>query len=287
MKKLNITDEVSKTGDWLMNNQGLLTEYVVNIIAVAVLLITGMMLARIISSALERVLSVRGIDVTVSGFLAVIVRYAIVAFTIIAVLSRLGVQTTSVIAVMGAAGLAVGLALQGSLSNFAAGVILVTLRPLRAGEFVDVGGVAGTVDRVNIFSTTLRTPDNKIIIVPNGKIIAGDIINFSREPQRRVDINVSVAWSADIEKVKRVVNDVVTADTRIIQENGVTVRLNEMAPPALNFVVRCWTDTTLYWDVYFDLMETIKCRLDENGISAPRPQMIDVSINNGERINGH
>ncbi len=261
-----------------MNHQGLLTEYVVNIISVAVLLITGMMLARIISAALERTLSVRGIDVTVSGFLAVIVRYAIVAFTIIAVLSRLGVQTTSVIAVMGAAGLAVGLAQQGSLSNFAAGVLLLTLRPLRAGEFVDVGGVAGTVDRVSIFSTTLRAPDNKIIIVPNGKIIAGDIINFSREPQRRVDITVSVAWSADIKKVKRVVSDVVTADTRIIQENGVTVRLNEMAPPALNFVVRCWTDTALYWDVYFDLMETIKCRLDENGISAPRPQMIDVSI---------
>ena len=278
MNKLNITDEVSKTGDRLMNHQGLLTEYVVNIISVAVLLITGMMLARIISAALERTLSVRGIDVTVSGFLAVIVRYAIVAFTIIAVLSRLGVQTTSVIAVMGAAGLAVGLAQQGSLSNFAAGVLLLTLRPLRAGEFVDVGGVAGTVDRVSIFSTTLRAPDNKIIIVPNGKIIAGDIINFSREPQRRVDITVSVAWSADIKKVKRVVSDVVTADTRIIQENGVTVRLNEMAPPALNFVVRCWTDTALYWDVYFDLMETIKCRLDENGISAPRPQMIDVSI---------
>ncbi|WP_277599985.1 small-conductance mechanosensitive channel MscS [Enterobacter kobei] len=275
---MNITDEVSKTGDRLMNHQGLLTEYVVNIISVAVLLITGMMLARIISAALERTLSVRGIDVTVSGFLAVIVRYAIVAFTIIAVLSRLGVQTTSVIAVMGAAGLAVGLAQQGSLSNFAAGVLLLTLRPLRAGEFVDVGGVAGTVDRVSIFSTTLRAPDNKIIIVPNGKIIAGDIINFSREPQRRVDITVSVAWSADIKKVKRVVSDVVTADTRIIQENGVTVRLNEMAPPALNFVVRCWTDTALYWDVYFDLMETIKCRLDENGISAPRPQMIDVSI---------
>ena len=254
MKEINMTDEVSKAGEWLMNNQGLLTEYAVNIVSAAFLLMTGLIVARLISTALERVLSRRGIDVTVSGFLAVMVRYAIVAFTVIAVLGRLGVQTTSVIAVMGAAGLAVGLALQGALSNFAAGVLLVRLRPL-------------------------RTPDNKIIIVPNGKIIAGDIINFSREPQRRVDITVSVAWSADIERVKRVVSDVVTADVRIIQEKGVTVRLNEMAPPALNFVVRCWTDTALYWDVYFDLMESIKRRLDENGIPAPRTQM-DVSIRN-------
>lgn len=280
MKEVNISDEVDKAGKWLMNNQSLLTEYTVNIISSAVLLITGLILARIISAALDRVLSRRGIDATVSGFLAVMVRYAIVAFTVIAVLGRLGVQTASVIAVMGAAGLAVGLALQGSLSNFAAGVLLVMLRPLRAGEFVDVGGVAGTVDRVNIFSTTLRTPDNKIIIVPNGKIITGDIINFSREPQRRVDITVSVAWSSDIEQVKRVLSDVATADTRIICENGITVRLNEIAPPALNFVVRCWTDTALYWDVYFDLTEDIKRRLDESGISAPRAQM-DVSIKNG------
>ncbi|ELN2578851.1 small-conductance mechanosensitive channel MscS [Enterobacter kobei] len=279
MKEMSITDEMSRASEWLAKNQVLLTEYAVNIISAAVLLITGLIFARLVGTALERVLSRRGIDVTVSGFLAVMVRYAIVAFTIIAVLGRLGVQTASGIAVMGAAGLAVGLALQGSLSNFAAGVLLVTLRPLRTGEFVDVGGVAGTVDRVNIFSTTLRTPDNKIIIVPNGKIIAGDIINFSREPQRRMDITVSVAWSANIEQVKRVVSDVVTADSRIIHENGITVRLNEMAPPALNFVVRCWTDTTLYWDIWFDLTEAIKRGLDDNGIPAPRPQM-DVSIRN-------
>lgn len=279
MKEMSISDEVSRASEWLAKNQDLLTEFAFNIISAVILLITGLIFARLVGTALERVLSRRGIDVTVSGFLAVMVRYAIVVFTVIAVLGRLGVQTASVIAVMGAAGLAVGLALQGSLSNFAAGVLLVTLRPLRTGEFVDVGGVAGTVDRVNIFSTTLRTPDNKIIIVPNGKIIAGDIINFSREPHRRVDITVSVAWSADIEQVKRVVSDVVTADTRIIQENGITVRLNEMAPPALNFVVRCWTDTALYWDVWFDLTEAIKRGLDDNGIPAPRPQM-DVSIRN-------
>ncbi|MCY1700975.1 small-conductance mechanosensitive channel MscS [Lelliottia sp. SL45] len=280
MKEINISDEASRAAKWLVKNQSLLTEYAVNFISAAVLLITGLILARIISATLDRVLSRRGIDLTVSGFLAVMVRYTIVAFTGIAVLGCLGVQTTSVIAVMGAAGLAVGLALQGSLSNFAAGVLLVSLRPLRAGEFVDVGGVAGTVDRVNIFSTTLRTPDNKIIIVPNGKIIAGDIINFSREPQRRVDITVSVAWSANIELVKHVLSDVVMADTRIIQENGITVRLNEIAPPALNFVVRCWTDTALYWDVWFDLTEAIKRGLDESAIPAPRPQM-DVSIKSG------
>lgn len=152
---------------------------------------------------LNRVMRLRGIDVTVADFLSAMVRYSILAFTIVAVLGRLGVQTASVIAVIGAAGLAVGLALQGSLSNFAAGVLLVAFRPFKAGEYVDLGGVAGTVVQVQIFSTTLRTVDDKIIVVPNGKIIANNIINTSREPNRRTDMIVGVAYDADIDVVKR------------------------------------------------------------------------------------
>ncbi|QLA06276.1 mechanosensitive ion channel [Enterobacter ludwigii] len=213
MKEMDITKDLGNASEWFIHHQHLLTEYAVNIIAAAVLFVTGLMLARIISETLGRMLSRRGIDVTVSHFLAIMVRHSVVTFTVIAVLGCLGVQTTSVIAVIGAAGLAVGLALQGSLSNFAAGVLLVTLRPFRAGECVDVDGATGTVERVNIFSTTLLAADNKIIIVPNGEIIAGEIINFSREPERRVDITVSVAWSADIEQVKSVIASAVTSDT--------------------------------------------------------------------------
>jgi len=192
MDDLNVVDGISNAGNWLVRNQALLINYAVNIVAAIFILIVGMIIARVVSGGVSRVLKARGIDITVSDFLSAMVRYAIIAFTLIAVLGRIGVQTTSVIAVIGAAGLAVGLALQGSLSNFAAGVLLVIFRPFRAGEYVDLGGVAGTVTQVQIFSTTLRTPDNKIIVVPNGKIIAGNIINNSREPTSRIDLTIGV-----------------------------------------------------------------------------------------------
>jgi len=273
MKDLNVVDGINGAGDWLVKNQDLLIQYAVNIVAAIVILIIGSIVARVVGNALNRVMKLRGIDATVADFLSAIVRYGVLAFTFIAVLGRVGVQTTSVIAVLGAAGLAVGLALQGSLSNFAAGVLLVIFRPLRVGEYVDLGGVAGTVDQVQIFSTTLRTSDNKTIVVPNGKIIAGNIINYSREPNRRVDIVVGVAYNADIDVVKKVLGDVIAADKRIMHAKGVTVRLNEMAPSSLNFVTRSWTTIAEYWNVYFDLMENFKRALDAHNIGIPFPQM--------------
>lgn len=273
MKDLNVVDGINGASDWLGKHQDLLIQYAVNIVAAIVILIIGSFIARAVGNALNRVMKLRGIDITVANFLAAIVRYGVLAFTIIAVLGRVGVQTTSVIAVLGAAGLAICLALKDSLSNFAAGVLLVIFRPLRVGEYVDLGGVAGTVDQVQIFSTTLRTSDNKTIAVPNGKIIAGNIINYSREPNRRVDILVGVAYNADIDVVKQVLGDVIAADDRIMHAKGVTVRLNEMAPSSLNFVTRSWTTNAEYWDVYFDLMENFKRALDANHIGIPYPQM--------------
>lgn len=203
MEELNVVEGINNASTWLANNQDLLIQYAVNIIAALLILIVGSIIAKVLSGMLNRVMRLRGIDVTVADFLSAMVRYSILAFTIVAVLGRLGVQTASVIAVIGAAGLAVGLALQGSLSNFAAGVLLVAFRPFKAGEYVDLGGVAGTVVQVQIFSTTLRTVDDKIIVVPNGKIIANNIINTSREPNRRTDMIVGVAYDADIDVVKR------------------------------------------------------------------------------------
>ncbi|QIO29337.1 small-conductance mechanosensitive channel MscS [Serratia marcescens] len=283
MKDLNVVDGINGAGDWLVKNQDLLIQYAVNIVAAVVILIIGSIVARVVGNALNRVMKLRGIDATVADFLSAIVRYGVLAFTFIAVLGRVGVQTTSVIAVLGAAGLAVGLALQGSLSNFAAGVLLVIFRPLRVGEYVDLGGVAGTVDQVQIFSTTLRTADNKTIVVPNGKIIAGNIINYSREPNRRVDIVVGVAYNADIDVVKKVLGDVIAADKRIMHAKGVTVRLNEMAPSSLNFVTRSWTTNAEYWNVYFDLMENFKRALDAHNIGIPFPQM-DVHLYRTEDV---
>lgn len=273
MEELNVVDGINEASTWLVNNQDLLIQYAVNLVAALLILTVGSIIAKIASRMLGRVMKLRGIDVTVADFLAAMARYSILAFTIVAVLGRLGVQTASVIAVIGAAGLAVGLALQGSLSNFAAGVLLVAFRPFKAGEYVDLGGVAGTVVQVQIFSTTLRTVDDKIIVVPNGKIIANNIINTSREPNRRTDMVIGVAYDADIDVVKKVLGDIIAADKRIMHDKGVTVRLNEMAASSLNFTVRVWTTNGDAMDVYWDLMENFKRALDANKIGIPYPQM--------------
>ncbi|WP_374051464.1 small-conductance mechanosensitive channel MscS [Xenorhabdus taiwanensis] len=273
MEKINLSHEIDKAASWFTSNQDLLIQYAVNIVSAILILIVGLFIAKLANKATKRVMSLRGIDTTISDFLSAIIRYAIIAFTIIAVLGKLGIQTASVIAVIGAAGLAVGLALQGSLSNFAAGVLLVIFRPLRTGEYVSIGAVEGTVMQVQIFSTTLRTADGRIIVIPNGKIIADNIINTSREPDRRTQIMVGVAYDADIDEVKRVLGDVIQADKRIQHEKGVTIRLHEMAPSSLNFIVRVWTTNGDTWNVYWDLMENFKRALDKHNIGIPFPQM--------------
>ncbi|KAJ9431958.1 MULTISPECIES: small-conductance mechanosensitive channel MscS [Enterobacterales] len=273
MEDLNVVDGINNAGGWLVRNQELILSYAVNIVAAIVTIIIGMFIARIISNAINRVLLARHIDATVADFLSAMVRYGIIAFTIIAALGRVGVQTASVIAVLGAAGLAVGLALQGSLSNLAAGVLLVTFRPFKTGEFVDLGGVMGTVQNVQIFSTTLKTADGKIVVVPNGKIIAGNIINYSREPIRRNEFIIGVAYDADVDQVIALFREVVEADERVLKDLGIQIGLNELAASSLNFVVRCWSKSSDLQNVYWDLMKNFKRTLDANGIGIPYPQM--------------
>ena len=239
MEDLNVVDSINNAGTWLARNQELLLSYAVNIVAAIVILVIGMIVARIVSNTVNRLMLARKIDATVADFLSALVRYAVIAFTLIAALGRVGVQTASVIAVLGAAGLAVGLALQGSLSNLAAGVLLVMFRPFRAGEYVDLGGIAGTVQNVQIFSTTLRTADGKIVVVPNGKIIAGNIINFSREPARRNEFIIGVSYDADIDKVKQLLTSIIESDDRILRDREMTVRLNELGASSVNFVFAC------------------------------------------------
>ena len=283
MNEQLLTDGLNQATGWLANNQTLLLEYAVNIVAAVLILIIGLFVAKMAGKAVSRLLAIRGVDTTVSDFLSAIVRYAMIAFTLIAVLGRLGVQTTSVIAVMGAAGLAIGLALQGSLSNLAAGVLLVIFRPIRAGEYVVIGAAEGTVQTVQIFSTTLRSADDKIIVIPNGKVISGDIINVTREPNRRRDIIVGVAYNADIDLVKQILTDIVEADPRVQQDKGIVVRLNEMAPSSLNFIVRYWTVNGDFQSVNWDLLENFKRALDKHNIGIPFPQL-DVHINsNGKQ----
>lgn len=273
MEELNVVDGINNAGSWLVRNQALILSYAVNIVAAIAILIVGMIIARIISNTVNRLLRARHIDATVADFLSALVRYGVIAFTLIAALGRIGVQTASVIAVLGAAGLAVGLALQGSLSNLAAGVLLVTFRPFRTGEFVDLGGVMGTVLNVQIFSTTLRSADGKIVVVPNGKIIGGNIVNFSREPVRRNEFIIGVAYDADVDEVIALLREVVEADSRVLKEKGIQIGLNELAASSLNFVVRCWSNSSDLQDVYWDLLKNFKRALDGKGIGIPYPQM--------------
>ncbi|EPP1394358.1 small-conductance mechanosensitive channel MscS [Klebsiella aerogenes] len=286
MEDLNVVDSINHAGTWLARNQELLLSYAVNIVAAIVILIIGMIVARIVSNTVNRLMLARKIDATVADFLSALVRYAIIAFTLIAALGRVGVQTASVIAVLGAAGLAVGLALQGSLSNLAAGVLLVMFRPFRAGEYVDLGGIAGTVQNVQnvqIFSTTLRTVDGKIVVVPNGKIIAGNIINFSREPARRNEFIIGVSYDADIDKVKQLLTAIIESDDRILRDREMTVRLNELGASSVNFVVRVWSKSSDLQNVYWDVLERIKRDFDANGISFPYPQMDVHMVNQQEK----
>ncbi|CAL4324456.1 Small-conductance mechanosensitive channel [Buchnera aphidicola (Eriosoma grossulariae)] len=273
MEDLNVVNDINHAGNWIIRNQELLLSYLINFTSAIIILIVGMFVARIISNGVNKILITRHIDATISGFLSALVRYVIITFTLIASLGRIGVQTTSVIAILGAAGMAIGLALQGSLSNFAAGVLLVTLRPFRTGEYVDLGNVAGTVLNVHIFYTTLRTLDGKLVVVPNGKIISGNIINYSREPVRRNEFIISVSYNSDIDLVIQVLRNVIEQEKRVLKELGVIIGLSELAPSSLNFIVKCWSNTDDLNMVYWDLMAQFKKALDNNNINIPYPKM--------------
>ncbi|QCI25646.1 small-conductance mechanosensitive channel MscS [Buchnera aphidicola (Sitobion avenae)] len=273
MDELSVVNDINHAGNWLIRNQELLLGYIVSLTSAVIILSAGMFISKIISNGVNQILITRNIDPTIAGFLSALMRYIIITFTLIASLGRIGVQTTSVIAILGAAGMAIGLALQGSLSNFAAGVLLVTLRPLKTGEYVDLGNVSGTVLNIHIFYTTLRTLDGKIVVVPNNKIISGNIINYSRETTRRNEFTITVAYNSDIDLVIKVLRAVIEKEERVIKDKDIIVGLSELAPSSLNFTVRCWSKNHDLNAVYWDLMAKFKKALDKNNINIPYPQL--------------
>lgn len=269
----NSADVVENSVQWVTNNQGLLIEYTINIAAAILTLVIGLYVARLISTAFSKIMSKRELDSTIVDFVAHMIRYIIIAFVVIAALSRIGVQTTSFIALLGAAGLAVGLALQGSLSNFASGVLIIALRPFKAGEYIEAAGTAGSVDSVQIFATTLTTPDNKVVVVPNSAILGDNIVNYSRMPTRRIDLVVGVSYAADLAKTKAVLEGVLKANSGVLETPEPQVAVAELADSSVNLVVRPWVNSGDYWGVRFELMEAIKNELDNAGIEIPFPQM--------------
>ena len=258
---------------WVTNNQGLLIEYGMNIVAAILTLVIGLFVARLISGGFHKVLTKRKLESTIVDFATAMTRYVVIAFVVIAALSRIGVQTTSFIALIGAAGLAVGLALQGSLSNFASGILIVMLRPFKAGEYIEAAGTAGSVVSVQIFSTTLTTPDNKFVVVPNSAILGGNIINYSRMPTRRIDLVIGVSYGSDLAKTRELLDRVVKANSAVLATPAPQVAVAELAASSVNLVVRPWVNCEDYWKVRFELMEAIKNGLDAEGIEIPFPQM--------------
>lgn len=266
---------------WVLDNSGVIASHIFNFIIALVIFLVGKAVAKLISKAILKAFSKRNVDKAVGSFISSIVYAIVLAAAVLMALSQMGIQTTSFVAILGAAGLAVGLALQGSLSNFASGVLIILLRPFKAGDYVEAGGVAGSVRAIEIFSTTLVTPDNKVVIVPNSAITGGSITNYSAEATRRVDMVFGVSYKADLKLAKQILNDVVKADERVLAEPAPTIAVSALAESSVNFVVRPWVKSTDYWAVYFDLNEKIKMAFDQAGVEIPFPQM-DVHLHKVE-----
>jgi len=250
------------------------TTYGIKVVGAIVVLIIGRFVAGLMRGFVKKSLNSRGTDPAIAGFTSSMVYYLIIIFTVMAVMKNVGIETASLVAVLGAAGFAVGFALQGSLSNFAAGVLLLIFRPYKIGDFVDVAGVAGTVKDMGIFSTTLNSPDNIRILVPNGKVFGDTIKNITAEDTRRIDLVIGIGYGSSIEKAQQVLAKLIAADNRILRDPAPQIAVSELADSSVNLVVRPWVKTSDYWGVRLDLMREIKEAFDKDGIEIPFPQRV-------------
>jgi len=259
--------------NWFSENQLMIQAFIIQLVVAFTIIFVGKIIAKLIRKAVTKVLKHKKMDDTVISFVASLVYGLVVLISFIAAISHLGFNTSSLVAIVGAAGLAIGLALQGSLSNFASGILLISFKPFKAGDFVEVAGTAGVVEEVHIFSTQLKTPDNKTVIIPNGSITSGTITNYSAKPTRRIDLVIGVGYTADLKQTKSILTDIVNRHKLILKDPEATIAVSELADSSVNFVVRPWVKTENYWPVYFDLMESIKIELDQAGIEIPFPQL--------------
>ena len=251
----------------------------ISLLMALAILIVGRQLVKLILRLITVALEKSKVEDTVRIFVTNLLNTLLMILVFIAAINQLGIETTSIIAVLGAAGLAIGLALQGSLSNFAAGILIVIYRPYKVGDYIEAGNHAGTVKDIQIFSTVLKTPDNKIVVVPNGSIMNGSIVNYSDQDTRRVDLIISCSYEDDIDKVRSVLEDILKKEKRILKDPKPQIAVAELADSSVNFIFRPWVKRTDYLPVYYSLLEEVKKRFDKEGISIPYPQS-DVHIRN-------
>ncbi|HSR62760.1 MAG TPA: mechanosensitive ion channel domain-containing protein [Gammaproteobacteria bacterium] len=248
------------------------TQMFINVIAALAIFFIGWWVARIIRKMIVGVMKKKNIDAMLVSFTSNIAYIALFTFVLIAALGELGIQTTSLIVVLSAAGLAIGLSLQGSLSNFASGIMIIFFRPFKVGDYVETAGTAGMIEGIQIFFTQLRTPDNKSITIPNSSITSGNIINYSAKDKRRVDLVFGVSYNDNIKTVKEILEEMLKEDGRILAEPAPTIAVSALADSSVNFICRPWVKTDDYWPVYWDLVEKVKLRFDQEGINIPYPQ---------------
>jgi small conductance mechanosensitive channel len=269
---------VDKTQEYTDLAISFMSEYGMKIIGALLIFIIGKWAARTITKIVVAVMRKNKIDETLVSFIESIIYIILLIVVVLASLNALGVQTTSFVAILGAAGLAIGLALQGTLGNVGSGVLLISFRPFKVGDFVTVGGETGTVASISIFATTLHTLDNKVVTVPNSGVTNGNITNFSAKEIRRIDLTFGIGYGDDLRKAKTVLEDIMKDDERVLSDPEPFVGVLELGDSSVNFVFRPWVQSDDYWDVYFDMHEKVKLAFDEQGISIPFPQM-DVHLN--------
>lgn len=250
----------------------MLTYYGLKLVGAVLIFIIGRFIAKGLRALIRKGLEKGHVDETLVSFITNLSYVGLMTFVIIAALSKLGVQTASFVAVIGAAGLAVGLALQGSLANFAAGVLMMIFKPFKVGDYIEAGGTSGIVEDIGIFTCELKSPDNKKIIIPNAKLTGDNIVNYSAKDARRIDLVAGVSYEDDLDKVRKVLEEILSEDDRILDDPAPTIGVLELADSSVNFAVRPWVKTADYWDVFFATQEKIKKRFDAEGIAIPFPQ---------------
>jgi len=248
------------------------TSYAIKFIVAVLIFVIGRRLARWLTNLVTGAMRKKNVDVELVGFFDSLFYWGLFALVSIAALGQLGVQTASFVAILGAAGLAIGLALQGSLSNFAAGVLIIMLRPFRVDDFVDIAGESGKVQNIRVFTTELRTGDNKCVIIPNARVLDSNIVNHSSTGTRRVDLTFGIGYDQDIDSARKIIQEIADADQRILKTPSIQIAVSELADSSVNFVVRPWVRSEDYWDVYMDMTEQVKKRFDKEEIDIPFPQ---------------
>jgi len=258
---------------YVEKGKSIMMEYGPKLLTALLLLVVGLWVIKLLRKAVSRAFVKAKLDVSLQKFLSNLIGWALKIMLFISVLGQLGVESTSFVAILGAAGLAIGLALQGSLSNFAGGVLIMIFKPFKLGDYIEAQGEKGTVKDIQIFTTKLNSPDNKEIIIPNGALSNGNITNYSSEPIRRVDLVMGVSYDADIKQTKDLLLNVLVSNKRVLKNPAPIVVLGELADSSVNFLVRPFVKGEEYWDVYFEVMEACKLALDDAGIEIPFPQM--------------